>query len=101
MNNGWDRSASSWIASMGERGDWGREFVLDAPMRAEALLGAPRTALDIGCGEGRFCRMLKDAGVAAIGVDPTLALIDEARARSFGRLPLGPRRSARLSGRLV
>ena len=48
---------------MGERGDWGREFVLDAPMMAEALKGAPGSALDVGCGEGRFCRMLKAAGV--------------------------------------
>lgn len=81
MNNGWDRSAPAWIASMGENGDWGREFVLDAPMRAEALKSAPKAALDIGCGEGRFCRMLKADGVATTGVDPTGALIDEARRR--------------------
>lgn len=81
MDNGWDRSARAWIASMGERGDWNREFVLDAPMLEEALKGAPKTALDIGCGEGRFCRLLKAKGVAATGVDPTAALIGEARAR--------------------
>lgn len=69
---------------MGERGDWGREFVLDAPMMAEALKGAPGSALDVGCGEGRFCRMLKAAGVAATGVDPTGPLIEEARARDPG-----------------
>jgi SAM-dependent methyltransferase len=84
MNNGWERSASAWIASMGERGDWGREFVLDAPMLEEALKGAPGSALDVGCGEGRFCRMLKAAGVSATGVDPTAALIEEARARDPG-----------------
>ncbi len=81
MNDGWDQSAAAWIASMGERGDWGREFVLDAPMMAQALGAKPATALDIGCGEGRFCRMLKAAGVAVIGVDPTAALIEEARRR--------------------
>jgi SAM-dependent methyltransferase len=37
-----------------------------------------RAALDIGCGEGRFCRILRGLGVAATGVDPTPALIDEA-----------------------
>lgn len=84
MDNGWDRSAHAWIASMGERGDWGREFVLDAPMMAEAVKGAPAPALDVGCGEGRFCRMLKAAGVAATGVDPTAALIEEAKLRDPG-----------------
>ncbi len=66
---------------MGERGDFGRAFVLDAPMLDEALKAAPKTALDIGCGEGRFCRMLRERGVAAIGIDPTAALVEEARAR--------------------
>lgn len=84
MNNGWDRSASAWIASMGERGDFGREFVLDAPMLEEALKGAPGSALDVGCGEGRFCRMLKAAGVRATGVDPTAPLIEAASARDPG-----------------
>lgn len=81
MTNGWDQSAAAWIASIGERGDWGREFVLDAPMRAGALKAAPKSALDIGCGEGRFCRMLSAEGVRATGVDPTVALIEEARRR--------------------
>jgi len=37
MNDGWDRSASAWIAAMGEQGDWSREHVLDPIM-----LNAPR-----------------------------------------------------------
>lgn len=81
MTGGWDESATAWIASMGDRGDWGREFVLDGPMLAEARALNPATAIDVGCGEGRFCRMLKEHGVAATGVDPTGALIDEARRR--------------------
>lgn len=81
MDSGWDRSAGAWIASMGANGDWGREFVLDAPMRAEALRSSPKNAIDIGCGEGRFCRMLAADGVRTTGVDPTAALIDEARRR--------------------
>ncbi len=91
IDDGWDKSAPAWIASMGERGDWGREFVLDAPMLAEARALKPATALDVGCGEGRFCRMLQAEGVAATGVDPTAALIDEARRRD----PLGDYRSGR------
>ena len=40
-----------------------------------------RDMVDIGCGEGRFCRMARDAGLAPIGVDPTGALLEEARRR--------------------
>jgi SAM-dependent methyltransferase len=39
------------------------------------------TALDVGCGEGRFCRMLAAAGIAATGIDPTDAFLLEARRR--------------------
>lgn len=91
MSASWEASAGAWIASMGERGDWGREFVLDRPMLAEALGARPAAALDVGCGEGRFCRMLKDAGVASVGIDPTSALIEEARRRD----PAGDYREGR------
>lgn len=36
-------------------------------------------ALDIGCGEGRFCRMLVREGIATVGIDPTAGLIEQAR----------------------
>ncbi len=81
MSNGWDESADAWIADMGEHGDFGRRYVLDPALLPLAIAGRPRTALDVGCGEGRLCRMLGAQGVAATGVDPTRALIAEARRR--------------------
>lgn len=65
---------------MGRHGDFGRRFVLDPMMLPLALARAPRTALDVGCGEGRFCRMLARNGVAVTGIDPTPALLEHARA---------------------
>jgi SAM-dependent methyltransferase len=59
MNNCWQASADAWIADMGEFGDFGRRYVLDPVMLPRALLRSPKKALDVGCGEGRFCRMLK------------------------------------------
>jgi SAM-dependent methyltransferase len=91
MDNGWETSAQAWIESVGERGDWGREHVLDPVMLARVAAGRFRNALDVGCGEGRFCRMLKAAGVEATGIDPTQSLLDLARQRDpsgdyrFGR----------------
>ena len=81
MDNGWQDSANAWVADQGEAGDFGRRYVLDPVMLPRALARAPGNALDVGCGEGRFCRMLKSRGVAAVGVDPTPALIAVARKR--------------------
>jgi len=84
MNSGWDSSALAWIESMGEqgdRGDWGRQHVLDPVMMARIAAGRFRKALDVGCGEGRFCRMLRAAGVKATGIDPTARLIEVAKQR--------------------
>jgi SAM-dependent methyltransferase len=89
--NGWDASASAWIAEQGELGDFGRRAVLDRPMLARLERRRFEKALDVGCGEGRFCRMLAARGIAAIGIDPTAALLAEARRRD----PAGDYRAGR------
>jgi SAM-dependent methyltransferase len=81
MDNGWDESARAWIDSQGEHGDFGRRFVLDPPMIARVKLSGARNALDVGCGEGRFCRIMTQLGVSVTGLDPTRALLAAARAR--------------------
>lgn len=91
MSNYWDQSAEAWIADMGEHGDFSREFVLDAAMLGRIEDRDFRTALDVGCGEGRFCRMLRAKGIAATGVDPTETLLRTARERD----PAGDYREGR------
>jgi SAM-dependent methyltransferase len=81
MDNGWQASANAWIADMGEQGDFGRRYVLDPIMLPRALARAPKKVLDVGCGEGRFCRMLKQHDIDVTGIDPTARLIEAARAR--------------------
>jgi SAM-dependent methyltransferase len=79
--NGWNESAAAWIADQGEHGDFGRRYVLDPVMLPRALALVPQTALDVGCGEGRFCRMLAAHGIETTGVDPTASFIEHARGR--------------------
>jgi SAM-dependent methyltransferase len=79
--NGWETSAKAWINAMGNSGDYGRVHVLDAPMMERVRKGRFERALDVGCGEGRFCRMLREAGIEAVGVEPTRALREAAQAR--------------------
>jgi SAM-dependent methyltransferase len=81
VDNGWDQSAAAWIRDMGEAGDFGRRYVLDPVMLDRARLVAADRVLDVGCGEGRFCRMLAAAGATTTGIDPTAALVAEARRR--------------------
>jgi len=80
MAAGWEASAAAWIAIQGDSGDFGRMHVLDAPMLALVDELAPARVLDVGCGEGRFCRMLAERGVATTGVDPAATLIAQAQA---------------------
>jgi len=63
---------------MGDHGDFSRRFVLDAPMMERIQGRGLKVALDVGCGEGRFCRMLQTCGIQTVGVDPTEALIEHA-----------------------
>ena len=80
-DTGWDSSASAWIANMGERGDRGRRLILDPALRARLADSGFRRALDVGCGEGRVCRLMQTLGIETGGIDPTEAMIAEARRR--------------------
>lgn len=62
-----------------EEGDPNRVLLLDGVMLG--LCGEVRglDVLDVGCGEGRFCRMLAARGARTVGIDPTPPLILEAR----------------------
>jgi SAM-dependent methyltransferase len=84
MTDGWNESAAGFLATIGDTGDWSRVSVLDAPMRARIEGRGLKRALDVGCGEGRFCRMLKALGVDATGIEPTDMLLAEARKRDPG-----------------
>lgn len=79
--NGWDESADRWVKNMGDRGDWARQHVLDPAMLQRVLAAPVSRALDVGCGEGRFCRILQQRHIETIGIDPTEKLITVARQR--------------------
>jgi SAM-dependent methyltransferase len=76
-SGGWDESAQAWLANLD--GDFARLYTLDAPMLARATQSGFADALDVGCGEGRFCRKLQQAGLRTTGIDPTETLLEQAR----------------------
>jgi SAM-dependent methyltransferase len=84
MSSDWDRSAEAWLSAISDEGDWARVAVLDRVMLERASLASPSRVLDVGCGEGRFCRLLDRPGRRIVGIDPTRALIEAARQRHRG-----------------
>lgn len=78
MATGWDHCAEAWLSIMGDQGDWGRTAVLD-PVMLDLARAYSGTALDIGCGDGRFVRMLGKLGFRGTGIDPTARLIAAAQ----------------------
>lgn len=82
MDNGWEASAQAWISLMGEEGDFSRKQVLDKPMLERVRLRQDQRVLDVGCGEGRFCRMVAPYAQKVTGVDPTDSLLQRAASLS-------------------
>ena len=64
---------------MGEHGDNGRRFVLDPALLDRVSPLRPAVVLDVGCGEGRFCRLLAERDWRTTGIDPTAVLLERAR----------------------
>lgn len=89
MSEGWAESAQAWIDNTGEHGDNSRRFILDPVMTARLAAQPYRRALDVGCGEGRFCRLMQAHGIKTVGVDPTIKLLEQARKRDPAGNPLG------------
>jgi SAM-dependent methyltransferase len=80
MPAGWEESAEAWIRSV-DLGDPSREIVLDGPALRMAGEVGGKLVLDVGCGEGRFARMLSDRGARVIGLDPVQRLLRAAQGR--------------------
>ena len=61
-----------------------RTGLLDSWMLSALGKVADRRVIDIGCGEGRFCRLLASLGADVTGVDLTEGLVEKALERASG-----------------
>jgi len=82
-DGGWTDSAAAWIEVI-DRGETNRELLLDAVMLEQGGDVRGLRTLDLGCGEGRFSRMLAERGARTFAIDPIEQLIITAAQRHAG-----------------
>ena len=78
----WENVATWYDSLVGERGtDFHQTIVMPGALRLLELKAGERV-LDIGCGQGVFCRQLHSKGVSVVGIDASLRMIQSAKQRS-------------------
>lgn len=85
IRRSWDDNAAAWTQVVRSDGIESRRLGTNAAIVAAIAGHAPRTLLDIGCGEGWLCRVFSGRGVDCTGVDASAGLIGAARAQGGGR----------------
>ena len=77
----WAESVEDWI----QQDQSVRTGMLDSWMMEALGDVSGKRVIDIGGGEGRFCRLLAGLGTEVTGIDLTEALVDRARSLAVGR----------------
>ncbi|WP_441820306.1 class I SAM-dependent methyltransferase [Lysobacter sp. TAB13] len=75
----WHENAEPWTETVRSKAIESRRLVTDHAIVDAALRLAPRSALDLGCGEGWLTRALAECDIRAYGVDAVPALVEAAR----------------------
>jgi 2-polyprenyl-3-methyl-5-hydroxy-6-metoxy-1,4-benzoquinol methylase len=80
----WGKNALPWIAAVREGRIESRQRVTDQAIVDAILNRAPRSVLDVGCGEGWLARALARHHIGVTGIDTVPALIEAAREAGGG-----------------
>lgn len=80
----WSANADSWTRAILEQRIESRRLVTNQAIVDAVMRRAPRTVLDIGCGEGWLARALIERGVEVTGVDAIPELIAAAQRLGSG-----------------
>jgi SAM-dependent methyltransferase len=75
LRQSWDDNAADWVRFAREPGHDAFFWHLGLPVILEMLPPPGRLAIDLGCGEGRLTRILRDRGYQIIGFDGSPSLV--------------------------
>lgn len=81
----WKKNALPWVAAVRMGEIESRLLVTNKAITDAILAQAPKTVLDIGCGEGWLVRELNKAGIKSLGIDAVPKLIENAQKEGGGR----------------
>ncbi|WP_269620088.1 class I SAM-dependent methyltransferase [Zhongshania sp. BJYM1] len=77
----WHKNVDAWTSAVRGAEIASRVTVTDAAIVNAVVAQAPKSVLDLGCGEGWLVRALADLGISARGVDVVPELVNKASAR--------------------
>ena len=84
LQQGWDSEASNWVQAARTPGfDYAYETI-NRPAMISLLPPPGRRTLELGCGEGRVSRVLRDLGHQVVGVDASPTMIGFALSHPAG-----------------
>lgn len=75
----WKKNAAPWTTAVREGQIESRRLCTDRAIVDAVISGSPRSAIDVGCGEGWLCRQLAERGVEVLGIDVVQELIAQAQ----------------------
>jgi trans-aconitate methyltransferase len=78
----WSRNSDPWVAAVRGKEIASRALVTDAAIVAAVRACAPRSGVDLGCGEGWLVRALPE--VSMVGVDAIPGLVEAAQVSGGG-----------------
>jgi 2-polyprenyl-3-methyl-5-hydroxy-6-metoxy-1,4-benzoquinol methylase len=80
----WHKNAAPWTGAVRAHEIESRRLVTDQAILDAIHEHAPRSLIDLGCGEGWLIRALAGSGMRLIGVDVIAELIEQARSAGGG-----------------
>lgn len=81
----WHKNVAPWVQAVRDRQIASREAVTNQAILDTILAQAPRSLLDLGCGEGWLVRAAAAKGIAAVGIDAIPALVAAAQTAGGGK----------------